>query len=185
VVAADEFLQRYRGSAEERLWALHREDPALRTLLANARPAIPAGELRGYSANVKQLWGPGFALLGNAAEFLDPVFSSGVTIAMKSADLATDVLVRQLRGEPVNWEREFAAPLKRGVEAFRGFVETWYTGELADIFFHPRKDPALLRYICSVLAGYAWDASNPYVERPRQRLEALAHACRSGWATDI
>jgi len=64
-------------------------------------------------------------------------------------------------------------------------VETWYTGELADIFFHPRKDPALLRYICSVLAGYAWDASNPYVERPRQRLEALAHACRSGWATDI
>ena len=62
----------------------------------------------GYAATVTRLHGRHFALLGNAAEFLDPVFSSGVTIAMKSASLAAQVLGRQLKGESVDWEREFA-----------------------------------------------------------------------------
>src|SRR3546814_15721812 len=74
--------------------------------------------------------GPGWALLGKAAEFLDPVFSSGVCIAMKSADLATGVLGRQLRAESVDWDREFSEPLKIGVEMFSGFVERWYDGRL-------------------------------------------------------
>ena len=69
VVAADEFLKQYSGSNEERLWALHHEDPALKQLLRNAKPAIPVGELRGFAANVKTMSGPGFALLGNSAEF--------------------------------------------------------------------------------------------------------------------
>ena len=179
VVGPEELLKSYKGTNEERLWQLHREDPVLGELLKNAKPAMPVGELRGYSANVKKMWGPGFVLLGNAAEFLDPVFSSGVCIAMKSADLATDCLARQFKGEAVNWDKEFAEPLKLGVETFRGFVDTWYTGDLADIFFHHKKDPKLLRYICSVLAGYAWDTSNPYVGKSKQRLVALAHACRT------
>jgi high-affinity iron transporter len=48
-------------------------------------------ELHGYAANVKSMFGRGFALLGNAAEFLDPVFSSGVTIAMRSASMEAAV----------------------------------------------------------------------------------------------
>ena len=53
-------------------------------LLENANFDTPARTIHGYSANVKALYGPRFALLGNAAEFLDPVFSSGVTIGFKS-----------------------------------------------------------------------------------------------------
>ncbi len=52
---------------------------------------LPVRTITGYSANVSSLWGEGYALLGNAGEFLDPVFSSGVTIAFKSAQLASDV----------------------------------------------------------------------------------------------
>jgi flavin-dependent dehydrogenase len=179
VVAEDAFLQRYGGSSEERLWALHREVPRLRELLKDAQPANPVGELRGYAANVARMWGPGYALLGNAAEFLDPVFSSGVTIAMKSAHLATGVLARQLRGEEVDWEQDFAAPLKLGVETFRGFVEGWYDGSLQDVIFHQRQAPRIRRLVCSILAGYAWDTDNPYVGRARQRLHALAEQCRN------
>ncbi len=98
----------------------------------------PVGEIIGYAATVSQLHGRHFALLGNAAEFLDPVFSSGVTIAMKSASLAAAVLERQLRGESVDWEREFAAPLMYGVETFRAFVTGWYDGTLQDVIFFPR-----------------------------------------------
>lgn len=179
VVAADEFLQRYAGSNEERLWALHREDPGLAALLKHAKPAIAVGELRGYAANVSTMSGPGFALLGNSAEFLDPVFSSGVTIAMKSAHLASAALGRELRGETVNWKTEFEEELRLGVDTFRNFVETWYDGSLQDIFFYDKQDPIVRRYICSILAGYAWDRSNPFVGKlGRKRLSALASRCR-------
>jgi flavin-dependent dehydrogenase len=179
VVADDEFLQRYKGTNEERLWALVEEDPAQKQLLRNRKPAMPVNLLRGYAANVTSMSGPGFALLGNAAEFLDPVFSSGVTIAMKSAHMAAGLLERQLkRGEAVDWKTEFEEPLRYGVETFRAFVTTWYDGRLQDIFFHQPQDPRVHRMVCSVLAGYAWDRENPYTgPNALRRLNALAHSC--------
>jgi flavin-dependent dehydrogenase len=124
VVAETSFLARYQGSETERLQALVNEDPSLRRLLANAKWDTPARQIVGYSANVKSLWGKGYALLGNAGEFLDPVFSSGVTIAFKSASLAAAMLQRQFAGETVDWQNEYAVPLKKGVDTFRAFVES-------------------------------------------------------------
>ena len=83
-------------------------EPKLKELISNAHVVRPVGEIVGYAANVKSLHGPGFALLGNAAEFLDPVFSSGVTIALQSAKLAAQTLDRQFRGEQVSWQKDFA-----------------------------------------------------------------------------
>ncbi|HUP90703.1 MAG TPA: NAD(P)/FAD-dependent oxidoreductase [Solimonas sp.] len=183
-VAPDEFLQQFKGTTEERLRQAVHQDAELKELLKNAKHANPVTEARSYAANVKTMHGPGWALLGNAAEFLDPVFSSGVCIAMKSADLAAGILGRQLRGETPDWENEFAKPLKIGVETFRGFVETWYDGGLAEIFFHPKKNQKIQRFICSVLAGYGWDMNNPYVGNKR-KLTALAEACRTGKMFDL
>ncbi|HEY0882280.1 MAG TPA: FAD-dependent oxidoreductase, partial [Archangium sp.] len=135
--------------------------------------------LRGYASNVKQLCGPGYALLGNAGEFLDPVFSSGVTIAMTSSSLAAKCAQKQLAGEPVDWQTEYADPLKRGVDAFRAFVEAWYAGGFQKIIFHPQPTPEIRRMICSILAGYAWDTKNPYVAEPKRRLTVLEQVCAS------
>jgi flavin-dependent dehydrogenase len=179
VVATREFHQRFAGSASERLWQIVNEETSLAALLAQAKPVAQVGEIVGYAANVTALHGPGFALLGNAAEFLDPVFSSGVTIAMQSASLAARALDRQLRGDSVDWVAEFDAPLKYGIETFRAFVRGWYDGSLQDIIFHSRQDEHIRRHICSVLAGYAWDASNPYTgTQAGRRLNALARLCR-------
>jgi flavin-dependent dehydrogenase len=171
-----------RGATDdERFWALVSDEPKLRTLLANARLVRPVGEITGYAAAVTALHGPGFALLGNAAEFLDPVFSSGVTIALHSAKLAAHALDRQLRGEAVDWQRAFAEPLMYGVETFRTFVDGWYDGSLQDVIYYPSKEPAIHRMICSILAGYAWDPANPYTGPVSQRrLRALAALCREG-----
>ena len=122
-------------------------------------------------------WGPGFALLGNAGEFLDPVFSSGVTIAMKSAFLATRVLHEQLSGKQVDWDRDYALPLRRGIDTFRAFVDAWYDGRFQDVVFFERQQTDVKRMIASILAGYAWDENNPYVQQPR-RLDVLARLCR-------
>jgi flavin-dependent dehydrogenase len=155
------------------------ETPSLANVLEHAVWDTPARTIGGYSANVKTLHGPGFALLGNAAEFLDPVFSSGVTIAMRSASMAAGLLHRQLSGEVVDWEREFAIPLKRGVDTFRVYVEGWYDGSFQDVIFFEKAQPEIRRMISSILAGYAWDTKNPYVAEPKRRLRVLSELCAS------
>ena len=178
VVAETAFLEKYKGSDSERLQALVNEDPASRKLLENACWDTPARSIVGYSANVKSLWGKGYALLGNAGEFLDPVFSSGVTIALKSASLAAAVLQRHFAGAEVDWEKEYAIPLKKGVDTFRTFVESWYAGGFQNVIFHEHQQPAVRRMISAILAGYAWDESNPYVRESKRRLKTLEEICR-------
>jgi len=177
VVAEKAFLDRYTGSDTDVLQALVAEDPPQAQLLADAAWDTPARRIGGYAANVKSLWGRGYALLGNAGEFLDPVFSSGVTIAVKSASLAAGLIGREWTGEMVDWEREYAQPLKRGVDTFRVFVESWYSGGFQKVLFYPRKSPSVKRMIASILAGYAWDMQNPFVSEARRRMAMLEQTC--------
>lgn len=177
VVAKTEFLEQYKGTETERLQAIVSEAPALSKLLGNAVWDTPARSIVGYSANVKSLWGKGFALLGNAGEFLDPVFSSGVTIAFKSASLATACLQRMDAGETVDWEADYARPLKAGVDTFRVFVESWYAGGFQKIIHHENPSPEIRRMISAILAGYAWDTTNPYVADAKRRLGVLEEVC--------
>ncbi|MFV8782816.1 NAD(P)/FAD-dependent oxidoreductase [Microbulbifer sp. SA54] len=177
VVGERETIAALGESPEEILRAAVAAAPNLAATLANAEFDTPVQRITGYSADVKSLIGPGFALLGNAGEFLDPVFSSGVTIAMKSAQLASRCLDRQLRGETVDWQAEFAAPLKAGVDVFKVYVTAWYDGRFQDVIFHPRQQPEIKRMISSILAGYAWDERNPYVASAERRLKTLADIC--------
>ncbi|HTX24804.1 MAG TPA: NAD(P)/FAD-dependent oxidoreductase [Steroidobacteraceae bacterium] len=177
VVARREFFAGYPGSADERLRRLVHEDRSLENLLSQAEWDTPAREIGGYAASVGVMHGPGFALLGNAGEFLDPVFSSGVTIAMRSASMAVQALDRQLRGAAVDWDREFERPLRVGINCFREFVTGWYDGRLLEIFFSEPHPSDVRRMVSSILAGYAWDARNPFVTEPRRRLDALAELC--------
>jgi flavin-dependent dehydrogenase len=177
VVAETSFLDSYAGTPTERLRAIIAEEPSLHALLANANWDTPARQIVGYSANVDKLWGQGYALLGNAGEFLDPVFSSGVTIAFKSASLAAAALQRQFAGETVDWQADYGVPLRKGVDTFRAFVESWYAGGFQKIIFHQQKQPDVKRMIASILAGYAWDQSNPLVKETSRRLTALEALC--------
>ena len=179
VVASAERFNDKTKDLDACLKAFIAEAPVLEKLLQSAVWDTPARTIGGYSANVKTLHGPGFALLGNAAEFLDPVFSSGVTIAMRSASMAVALLHRQLAGETVDWQTEFAVPLKRGVDTFRAYVEGWYDGSLQDVIFHPGGTPDIRRMISSILAGYAWDERNPFVSEPKRRLRMIAEICAS------
>ena len=127
VVAQADFYQSWDCN-DTALQDIINQDDSLRMLLKNAVFDDKINADTGYSANVKSLYGKGYALLGNAGEFLDPVFSSGVTIAMKSASLAAAVLDRQFKQEVVDWNTEYAVPLQRGVDTFRVFVGAWLTG---------------------------------------------------------
>jgi flavin-dependent dehydrogenase len=179
VVGRPEHLAPYGETREAQLAALVAESGLMARLLVNATPAREVGEIAGYACKVSRLYGDGYALLGNAGEFLDPVFSSGVTIALKSASLAADLVRRQLGGEKPDWEREFSMPLGRGVETFRTYVNGWYDGTLQKVIFGSPADPGKVKAsITSVLAGYAWDDENPFVRQPEKYLGMLAELCQ-------
>ncbi|WP_153912405.1 NAD(P)/FAD-dependent oxidoreductase [Shewanella sp. TC10] len=163
---------------EQQLWQLINAEPGLEALLANAKVLQPSASLKGYSANVSTLATSQFALLGNAGEFLDPVFSSGVTIAMQSASMAVETLVKQLDGEDVNWQQDYAQPLMQGVDTFRTYVQAWYDGRFQDVIFYEDPNPTIKQMICSILAGYAWDTKNPFVKDSERRLNMIVDLCR-------
>ncbi|OED66579.1 FAD-dependent oxidoreductase [Vibrio tasmaniensis ZS-17] len=179
IVGEPKFFESYPEDKIAAIKQLATEEPGLAEILANAEYPNPAGEIGGYSANVKHLATDKYALLGNAGEFLDPVFSSGVTIAMKSAQFAVECVEKQLNGEKIDWDREYADPLMVGVNTFRTYVEGWYSGTLQDVIFYQDPNPKIKQMVCSILAGYAWDQTNPYVKESKRRLTTLAEICRS------
>ncbi|MDH5915894.1 NAD(P)/FAD-dependent oxidoreductase [Vibrio splendidus] len=179
IVGEPKFFESYPQDKIAAIKQLATEEPGLAEILANAEYPNPAGEIGGYSANVKHLATDKYALLGNAGEFLDPVFSSGVTIAMKSAQFAVECLEKQLNGEKVDWDRDYADPLMVGVNTFRTYVEGWYSGTLQDVIFYQDPNLKIKQMVCSILAGYAWDQTNPYVKESKRRLTTLAEICRS------
>ena len=177
VVTSVGFLDERVGGPLEVLREMAFEEPRLAQLLKNSRFDTPANRIGGYSANVKQLYGENFVLLGNAGEFLDPVFSSGVTIALKSASLAVPLVDKQLRGMPVDWNAEYEQVLRRGIEVFRAYVDAWYDGRFQRIIFDERQLSSIKAMISSILAGFAWDEANPMTQRCVNKIDAIADVC--------
>ena len=174
VVATPEFFSRYPGEPDAQLRNILMADANVAARLGQMQFAMPAQRISGYACAIKQLYGPHFALAGNATEFLDPIFSSGVTLALASATRAAKTITRQLRGENVDWQAEYADHVMQGINAFRAYVSAWYDGTLQDILFAAQSNPGIMRQICSVLAGYVWDKTNPYVAQPERALPLLA-----------
>jgi len=154
--------------------------------LAKAEPVMKTQRLHGWTTITKKLHGPGWAVAGNAGDFLDPVFSSGVMFALESATLAGQLAGRQLKGEAIDWDTAYDGHMQKAIEVFRTFVKAWYAGELGRIFFAAVKPQAAVRSVCSILGGNVLNQENPLVrdgcraglDRMLEgvaRLEAAAH----------
>jgi flavin-dependent dehydrogenase len=179
VVAKPDYLDRYPKDPDEKLRAIVNDNPNVRERLGEAEFSFSVRRIGGYSISVKQLFGKGYALMGNATEFLDPVFSSGVTLALESANRAAKTAIRQLNGEAPDWQRDYVDHVMMGVETFRTFVTAWYDGRLPTIFYSPVKPENFQNQICSVLAGYVWDQDNPCVRQHQRVVDAIANACNA------
>ncbi|KGO91326.1 NAD(P)/FAD-dependent oxidoreductase [Flavobacterium subsaxonicum] len=132
-------------------------------------------KIENYSCSVTRLCGPGYSLTGNSSEFLDPVFSSGVCFATESGMLSAKLFLRELNGETVDWDTEYTAYMRRGVDVFATYVKEWYTGNLQTLFFHRPENPDVKQKICSVLAGYVWDEENPFVKKHDRVIKSMAY----------
>lgn len=127
-----------------------------------------------YMRSSERFFGDKYVLTGNTTEFLDPVFSSGVAFATESGLLAAKLVERELKGERIDWQKEYVEHLEYGIDVFRSYVTEWYSGDLQKIFFHANINEQMKRQLTSVLAGYVWDKTNPFVRKHKTIINTLA-----------
>ena len=168
------FYDVLEGTPEEQLRALIASEPYLKERFKEVKFLFGPRTIQSYSISTDKFYGDGFILTGNVTEFLDPVFSSGVTLAAVSSQLAGHLVIRKLKGENIDFEKEYTEPMMQGVNTFRSYVEGWYDGTLDTIFFADDQDAHIKSQICSVLAGYVWDRQNPYVNNHQNALNRLS-----------
>ncbi len=159
---------------EAQLRALLATEPYLSERMKDVEFLFEPKVLESWSTTTSSFYGDGFVLTGNVTEFLDPVFSSGVTLATVSSQTAAKLVIKKLNGQNVDWETEYTQPMMQGVNTFRSFVMAWYEGTLDTIFFADNQVLRIKSMICSVLAGYVWDINNPYVKDHTTALQKLA-----------
>jgi len=174
-VGTTEYLESFKGTTTEKLQAMVRESNFFKNRFEGIDYLFEPIMIKNYSISVKQLFGKGFILTGNSTEFLDPVFSSGVTFATESALMAAKLTTKEINGETVDWQKEYAEYILEGVEVFASYVKEWYTGNLQTLFFHRPENPEIKAQICAVLAGYVWDKNNPFVKKHKRIVSTMAH----------
>lgn len=173
VVCTEEYYASY-GLENEAFWdTIINATPGAKERFANSTKVVPVGKIDGYSANVKSMIGHNYAMAGNATEFLDPVFSSGVTLALESGHQAAVMIDKQLKGENVDWQTEYVDYMMKGINVFREFVGAWYDGRLQTIFFTADKQERIKRSISSILGGYVWEDKNLFVKNPKGLLDTI------------
>jgi flavin-dependent dehydrogenase len=159
---------------EEQLRSLIATQPYLAERMKDVEFIFEPKTIQSWSSTTNKFYGDGFVLTGNVTEFLDPVFSSGVTLATVSSQTAAHLVIKKLQGENVDWEKDYTEVMMQGVNTFRSYVMAWYEGTLDTIFFADDQVPNIKSMICSVLAGYVWDLNNPFVKNHTTALQKLA-----------
>ncbi len=170
----------------------------MRTLQANpevwrrmqgATRVAPVHATGNYSYGSTRMAGPGWMLVGDAYAFVDPIFSSGVYLAMDSARRASDVVDASLR-DPAREAAQQAAMqsrLRRGLRHFTWFIHRFNTPVMRRLFSAPRNDWQLEQAVISMLAGDVFDNAavrrRLHVFRLIYALNAVAIAPRAlrGW----
>jgi flavin-dependent dehydrogenase len=168
------FFAQYSGNTEKQLRSMIGDEPYLKERFKDVEFLFEPRVLESWSSSTERFYGTGYVLTGNVTEFLDPVFSSGVTLATVSSQMAGKLVSDTLAGRNVDWENEYSKIMMQGVDTFRSYVMAWYEGTLDTIFFADNQDLLIKSQICSVLAGYVWDLDNPYVKNHKHGLHRLA-----------
>ncbi|MGB2714179.1 MAG: NAD(P)/FAD-dependent oxidoreductase [Vicinamibacterales bacterium] len=127
--------------------------PAVKKRIGNARRATGYFATRDYSYRSTEVAGDGWVLVGDAFQFLDPLYSSGVLLALKSGELAADAIAEGLKNGDTTkaqlggWGHDF----NQGVDRMRRLVCEYYTGFSFGNFV--RQYPSLRGTITDLLIG--------------------------------
>jgi len=151
---------------EELLARTIAETPYVAQRMSVAERTTQVYARKDFSYAMKRMVGENFALVGDAAGFIDPIFSTGVFIAMKSADLASAAVDQRLRSGDTRLLRRYERTVKRALGKYFRFIENFYRREFLEVFMQPSERLGLIRTIVGILAGNVFSG-----RRDRLKLE--------------
>src|SRR5262249_11519963 len=153
VVAPFEYLFKGRGSHEQTLTEEIEACPAVKERLTNAKRVTGYFATKDYSYRSTQVAGEGWVLIGDAFGFLDPLYSSGVLLALKSGELAADAICDGLAKNDLSAARlgQWGESFNKGVDRMRRLVCEYYDGFSFGNFV--RSFPDLKNSITDLLIG--------------------------------
>jgi len=169
------------GGLEAQFDAAVAATPDAARRLSGATRMIPAAAVQNFSFRVSKTHGDGFGMIGDAAGFLDPIFSTGVYIGMTVAERAAHDVATALaaRGRVDAADTAGAAALNRRLQRlFFSLIRSYYDPDFLAFFFHPRNGFQLPAAVVSILAGDvlrdgAWQTIGRF-----RVLQGLGHAQR-------
>jgi flavin-dependent dehydrogenase len=133
------------------------EQPLMVERMKNARRVSPVYSAGDYSYRNAKLFGDRWLMAGDAAGFIDPVFSSGVFLAIMSAEKAADTLddVLRDRSRRVRLFKKYARRVNRIMDIYLTFVHSWYrrSKEFLEVFLNPTETMQIAAAVVAVLAG--------------------------------
>lgn len=132
------------------------DTPVVAQLLASARREWPVRIEKDFSFGSRAYAGDRWVLAGDAGSFLDPVFSTGVAIALESGLEAAQAVAAGLASGDLSARRfrRFARRQSQRYRSFRRFVLGFYTAEFRDLFFAEEPPRRMFRALVTVFAGY-------------------------------
>jgi flavin-dependent dehydrogenase len=154
-VCYPEYLKERRGSNAEFLLATLQRIPGARERIQGARIIGNLHATGNYSYSCRRMSGHRWIMVGDAFAFLDPIFSSGVYLAMNSAERAAEVVAACLR-EPrreAALHRSYARFVRRGLGRLSWFIFRFTSPAMLRMFAHPRDVLQVEQAMVSMLAG--------------------------------
>lgn len=159
---------RWKGTPEELFNHIVQNNPAVLDRMKNAQQVDEIRVTSDFSYKNKRLYGPRLLRVGDAAGFLDPIFSSGVFIAMRSAKLAVEAIAEAIeRGSSTKPFQRYEKQVFAGMDFYWEMVEKFYTTPFMEIFMNPREKFDLPAAVNAALAG---ELSGNWSLRWRMRL---------------
>jgi flavin-dependent dehydrogenase len=177
-VCSPDYLKQRRGRTTEFLLDTLRNIGPAWTRMAQAQIAGPTRVAGNYTYECSRMAGPRWVAIGDAYAFVDPIFSSGVFLAMHSASHAVEVVetaLRQPRREAAA-QRRFARRIQRGVRVFSWFIYRFNSPAMKQMFAQPSDIWQLRAAVISMLAGDVFDNM-----RVRRRLLLFKIAYAVAW----
>ena len=182
-VCRPDYLKQRRGPTLEFLRATLQRNAGLWRRIEHAELIDNRVHVTGnYSYDSREIGGPGWMLIGDAFAFVDPVFSSGVYLAMSGAEQAAQAIDAALREPAAEKEllRQLEKRYRNGIRRFSFFIYRFNDPVMAQLFRRPSNRLQIEQGIISMLAGDLFDS--PQVLR-RLRLFKVVYAlgCLRDW----
>lgn len=174
-VVSSAWMKEHRAGAslDDLLRLAIAQSPAATRLTHGAKKLWPARAAADFSYRVRQMRGPGWLAAGDAGGFIDPLFSTGVHIAITGGFTAADAIHAFLDdGDETRFET-WETNLRGGAEVFISAVRAFYAGTLMRAMLNEEPRTFLKRSITSVLSGDVFGQER-WIRDMRTRLAAMA-----------